>query len=505
VFSKVLVANRGVIACRIIRTLKTMGVGSVAVFSDADAGSQHVSQADEAVRIGPAPAAQSYLDADAILAAARTTGAQAIHPGYGFLSENAGFAERCEAEGIRFIGPTPDNIRAFGLKHTARDMAQALGIPLAPGTDLLSDAEAARAAAARIGFPVILKATAGGGGIGMRVCEDLEAVAEAFAAVTRLGGANFADTGVFLERYVRRARHIEVQVFGDGQGRVTALGERDCSLQRRNQKVIEETPAPFLPALTRAALIEAAVKLTKAANYRSAGTVEFLYDAERDDFFFLEMNTRLQVEHGVTEQVTGVDLVDWMIRGAAGDYSFLETWDGQTRGASIQARIYAEDPSQDYRPASGILTKVTFPHDARVETWIVDGSEVSAFYDPLLAKVIVTADDRPTAVRALQNALDGSRLFGLETNLAWLRQVARSDAFVSGEVSTRALAELQFKPRTIRVLSGGPAMTVQDYPGRLGYWDVGVPLRDQWIPWHFASATACWAILRARQVLKSPP
>ncbi|MDP1986684.1 biotin carboxylase N-terminal domain-containing protein, partial [Phenylobacterium sp.] len=319
-FTKVLVANRGAIACRILRTLKDMGVASVAVFSDADAGSLHVSQADEAVRIGPAPAAQSYLDVEAILAAARATGAQAIHPGYGFLSENVAFAEACEAAGIAFIGPTPDNIRAFGLKHTARDLAQAQGVPLAPGTDLLTDASVASEAAKAIGFPVILKATAGGGGIGMRVCEDEAAVAEAFAAVTRLAGSNFSDGGVFLERYVRQARHIEVQVFGDGQGNVVALGERDCSLQRRNQKVIEETPAPHLPAATRAALIEAAVRLTSAARYRSAGTVEFLYDAERDDFFFLEVNTRLQVEHGVTEQVTGVDLVAWMIRGAAGDY-----------------------------------------------------------------------------------------------------------------------------------------------------------------------------------------
>ncbi len=317
-FSKVLIANRGAIACRIERTLRRMGVGSVAVFSDADAGSLHVSRADEAVRIGPAPAAQSYLDVDAVLAAAKATGAQAIHPGYGFLSENTAFAEACEAAGITFVGPTPDNIRAFGLKHTARDLAEKHGVPLAPGTDLLTDADAALAAAEAIGFPVILKATAGGGGIGMRVCEDLAAVRDGFAAVERLARGNFADGGVFLERYVRQARHVEVQIFGDGSGRVIALGERDCSLQRRNQKVIEETPAPHLPAATRQALLDAAVRLGEAVNYRSAGTVEFLYDAERDDFFFLEVNTRLQVEHGVTEQVTGVDLVEWMIRGAAG-------------------------------------------------------------------------------------------------------------------------------------------------------------------------------------------
>ena len=474
-FQKVLVANRGAIAGRIIRTLKRMAVGSVAVFSDADAGALHVSEADEAVRIGPAPAAQSYLDAVAILAAAKATGAQAIHPGYGFLSENVAFAEACAAEGIAFIGPTPDNIRAFGLKHTARDLARAHGVPLAPGTDLLTDATAAREAAEAIGYPVILKATAGGGGIGMRVCEDASAVADAFASVARLAGANFADAGVFLERYVRRARHIEVQVFGDGEGGVVALGERDCSLQRRNQKVIEETPAPHLPPATRTALIDAALRLTKATRYRSAGTVEFLYDPDRDDFFFLEVNTRLQVEHGVTEQVTGVDLVEWMVRGAAGDFGFLKTWEGTARGASIQARLYAEDPGQDYRPSSGVLTQVRFPADARVDGWVVDGTEVSAYYDPLLAKLIVTAPDRPSAVKALQAALAATRLDGLETNLGWLREVAASEAFVTGQVSTRALAEIAYHPQTVRVLSGGPSTTVQDYPGRVGYWDVGVP------------------------------
>jgi urea carboxylase len=474
-FTKVLIANRGAIACRIIRTLKAMGVGSVAVFSDADAGSLHVSMADEAIRIGPANASESYLRGDLILAAAKATGAQAIHPGYGFLSENANFAEACAAEGIVFIGPTTDNIRAFGLKHTARELAQAQGVPLAPGTDLLVDPAEALAAAQRIGFPVILKATAGGGGIGMRVCESAEAVAEAFAAVQRLGAGNFSDGGVFLERYVRKARHVEVQVFGDGAGKVVALGERDCSLQRRNQKVVEETPAPGLPAATREALMQAAVRLASAAHYRSAGTVEFLYDAERDDFFFLEVNTRLQVEHGVTEQVTGVDLVEWMVRGAAGDYGFLDQWTGATRGASIQVRLYAEDPAQDYRPSSGVLTQVTFPEGVRADGWVVDGTEVSAFYDPLLAKLIVTAPDRAGAVAALQSALDQTRLEGIETNLDWLRTVVRSEAFVSGQVSTRALDDVLWSPQTLQVISGGPATSVQDWPGRQGYWDVGVP------------------------------
>jgi urea carboxylase len=474
-FNKVLIANRGTIACRIIRTLRRLGVGSVAVYSDADLGSLHVREADEAVRIGPAPAAQSYLDMEAIIAAAISTGATAIHPGYGFLSENAQFAARCAQAGLTFIGPTPDNIRAFGLKHTAREIARQAHLPLMAGSELLSDEHAAVREAERVGYPVMLKATAGGGGIGMRVCENAAALRAAFAAIVHLAGSNFANGGVYLERFVRRARHIEVQIFGDGSGRVVALGERDCSLQRRNQKVMEEAPAPQLPAGTRASLRDAALRLGRAAHYLSAGTVEFLYDTERDLFFFLEVNTRLQVEHGVTEQITGVDLVEWMIRGAARDFAFLDTWSDASFGASIQARIYAEDPDQDFRPCSGVLTQVKFAAEVRVETWVADGSEVSAWYDPLLAKLIVTARDRDSAVRAMQAALDHTALHGLETNLEWLRQVARSAAFVSGHVSTDMAQSIEFAPQTIRVQSGGLATTVQDHPGRQGYWDVGVP------------------------------
>ena len=474
-FARVLIANRGVIACRIIRTLRRMGVGSVAVFSDADSGSLHAVQADQAVRIGPAPPAQSYLDQDAIIAAAQRCGAQAIHPGYGFLSENAQFAARCEAAGIAFIGPTAGNIRAFGLKHAARELARGQGLDAVPGTDLLQDEAVALRAADAIGYPVMLKSTAGGGGIGMRACEGPADVKEGFSAVARLAHGNFGDAGIFLERYVRLARHIEVQVFGDGQGRVVALGERDCSLQRRHQKVVEEAPAPHLPAATRAAMTDAAVRLAKAVVYRSAGTVEFLYDSERDEFYFLEVNTRLQVEHGVTEQVYGVDLVEWMVRGAAGDFSFLQSWPRASSGASIQVRVYAEDPGQDFRPCSGTLTEAVFPDDARVETWVASGSEISSFYDPMLAKIIVTAADRAGAVQAMQQALERTRLAGLETNLEWLRQIARSEVFVNGRVSTRALAAIAYEAHALRVLSGGLSTTVQDHPGRLGYWDVGVP------------------------------
>jgi urea carboxylase len=474
-FDTVLIANRGAIATRIIRSLRKLGLRSVAVYSEADEASLHVSEADEAVCIGPARAADSYLNIPAILEAARSTGAGAIHPGYGFLAENVEFAEACAAAGIVFIGPTPDNIRTFGLKHSARALAAAHGVPLAPGTDLLTDENEAAAAAREIGFPVILKATAGGGGIGMRICEDEGAVREGFAAVARLGQSNFGDAGIFLERYIRQARHIEVQLFGDGAGRIMALAERDCSLQRRNQKVVEEAPAPLLPEAVRGDLIAAAVRLGEAARYRSAGTVEFLYDAERQEFFFLEMNTRLQVEHGVTEEILGLDLVEWMIRGAAGDFAFLDAPQPRPNGHSVQVRLYAEDPALDYRPTTGTLTAVEFPANIRAETWCMAGSTVSAWYDPMLAKLIVHAPTRQEAVAAMQVALASSRIDGIETNLRWLREVVRSPAFVSGEVSTRALNDIAYHPRSVRVVSGGTATTVQDWPGRQHLWAVGVP------------------------------
>ena len=480
-FAKVLIANRGAIACRIIRTLRRLGIGSVAVFSEPDAGSLHVAQADEAVCIGAAAAASSYLNGAALIAAAHETGAQAIHPGYGFLSENAEFAAQCASAGLVFVGPTPENIRAFGLKHTARELARLQGVPLVPGSGILADLDAARLAAAEVGFPLMVKATAGGGGIGMRVCTDEAALDEAFPQVSRLAGNHFANGGVYLERFVGEARHIEVQIFGDGRGRVVALGERDCSLQRRNQKIIEETPAPRLGTSTRSRMLECAVRLASAVNYLSAGTVEFLYDETRDEFFFLEVNTRLQVEHGVTEEVTGVDLVEWMLRCAAGEHSFLEPWNEpasaltRPRGCAIQARLYAEDPAEGNRPSSGTITELRFPPQARVDTWISPGSEVSTHYDPLLAKLIVKGPDRDTAVRALQIALDETSLCGFETNIGWLRQIARSDMFSKGRVSTRALAAVPYTSCTVRVRTGGLATTVQDFPGRLGYWHVGVP------------------------------
>ncbi len=378
-FSKVLIANRGAIACRIIRTLKRLGVKSVAVYSEADAASLHVAMADEAVCIGPAPAAQSYLHAQKILEAARASGAQAIHPGYGFLSENADFAESCEQAGIAFIGPTAAQMRAFGLKHTARELAARSHVPLLPGSALLDDIGHARAHAARIGYPVMLKSTAGGGGIGMRLIWSEDEMSEAWASVERLARANFKDAGIYLEKYVEQARHVEVQIFGDGRGNVIALGERDCSVQRRNQKVIEETPAPNLPDAVRQRLLQTAVTLARAVDYRSAGTVEFVLDALTGEFYFLEVNTRLQVEHGVTEEVTGVDLIEWMLKCASGELPALDSVNIAPRGVSIQVRLYAEDPGRNFQPCSGLLTAAIFPGFALIENCVEPGIEVPPY------------------------------------------------------------------------------------------------------------------------------
>ncbi len=474
-FRKVLIANRGAIACRILRTLKMLGVGSVAVYSDADRFSPHVSDADEAVRIGPATAAQSYLSIDAILAAARQTGAEAIHPGYGFLSENPDFADACDAAGIVFIGPTGDQMRAFAFKHSARAAAARLGVPLLPGTGLLSSLEDAREAAERIGYPVMLKSTAGGGGIGIRLCRKPDELAEAWAAVVRQGQSAFGDDGVFMERFIEQARHIEVQIFGDGLGEVIALGERDCSVQRRNQKVIEETPAPGLSPETRARLSALAVALGKSVHYRSAGTVEFVYDDAAGEFYFLEVNTRLQVEHGVTEEVYGVDLVAWMVQLASGDLPPLSSFDLSPRGYSVEARLYAEDAGQNFQPSIGRLTHVRFPKSVRVETWVEPGTEITPYYDPMLAKMMTTGADRFSAFAAMQSALAETQLDGIETNLDYLRQVCASPELTAGAVTTSFLSRFSYTRAAIEVVSGGTQTTVQDYPGRLGYWNVGVP------------------------------
>jgi urea carboxylase len=473
-FRKVLIANRGVIACRILRTLRHLRVASVAVYSEADRHSPHVRGSDEAVLLGPPPASESYLSHDAILRAARETGAEAIHPGYGFLSENAGFAEACERAGIVFIGPTPEQMRLFGLKHTARQIARENGVPLLPGTELLDSVDAAVDAAGAIGYPVMLKSTAGGGGIGMRLCRSSAGLREAFGAVERLSRSSFGTAGLYLEKLVGRARHIEVQIFGDGKGSVLALGERDCSTQRRNQKVIEETPAPGLPDSVRSELFEAAIRLGKAVQYRSAGTVEFLFDSDSAKWYFLEVNTRLQVEHGVTEETTGIDLVEWMVRQASGDMPPLNEIPIQREGASIQVRVYAEDPARDFRPGAGRISGVSWGR-ARIETWVQPGTEVTPYYDPMLAKVIVHGKDRAGALRKLRTALNGCRVAGIETNLDYLRQVCAHPAFEEGGITTAFLGTLEYRRRAMEIVDAGTQTTVQDYPGRLGYWHVGVP------------------------------
>ena len=424
-FRRVLIANRGAIACRIIRTLRKMGVEAVSVFSDADAGSLHVSQAHVAIRIGPAPAAESYLKIPSLLEAARQSGAEAIHPGYGFLSENAEFAEACEGAGLAFIGPTPQQIRDFGLKNTARDLAVACGLPILPGTGLLRDVHDAVEQAAQVGYPVMLKSAGGGGGIGMRRCFDAPQLTESYDAVSRMSESHFKGSGLFLEKFVSQARHIEVQTFGDGAGFVVALGERDCSVQRRNQKVIEETPAPNLRDDVREKLLASAVALMQSVKYRSAGTVEFLYDAATEKFYFLEVNARLQVEHGVTEEVFGVDLVEWMVRLAATEMQPLTSLHLASRGASIQVRLYAENPMENFGPSSGRINSFVPPPGARCDSWIETGSEVTPFYDPLLAKIICLAEDRQSAITSMKRALSDTYLSGLESNLEFLPRGCR--------------------------------------------------------------------------------
>ncbi|MFZ3024222.1 urea carboxylase [Pseudomonas sp.] len=480
-FDKLMIANRGAIACRILRTLRALDVKGVAVYSEADAASLHIQQADEAFSLGEGPAAGTYLVVEKILAVAKQTGAKAIHPGYGFLSENAAFAEACEAANIAFVGPTPEQLRVFGLKHTARALAKQHGVPMLEGTELLENLDAALIAGEQVGYPVMLKSTAGGGGIGMRVCNSAAELSDAFDAVKRLGQNNFSDSGVFIEKYIQRARHLEVQVFGDGRGDVIALGVRDCSVQRRNQKVLEETPAPNLPAGMAEELCAAAIKLAKAVSYRSAGTVEFVYDSAAERFYFLEVNTRLQVEHGVTEQVWGVDLVRWMIELAAGDLAPLsELAKGlKPSGHAIQARLYAEDPGRDFQPSPGLLTAVDFPKAdgkaLRIDTWVEAGCEIPPYFDPMIAKIITWAATRDQASAALSQALANSVLYGVESNRDYLRQILVDAPFASGEPWTRCLEGLVYQATTVEVLSAGTQTTVQDFPGRLGYWAVGVP------------------------------
>ena len=474
-FKKVLIANRGAIAVRIERTLKKMGISSVAVYSKADQDSLHVEYADEAILLGEGTAKENYLDMDKILSIAVETKAEAIHPGYGFLSENTEFARACEEKGIKFIGPTPEQIELFGLKHSARALAKKAGVPLLPGTELLSSVEEAVKEAKKIGYPVILKSTAGGGGIGMRICYSSKELKEAYEGVCYLAAANFNNAGVFLEKYIEKSRHVEVQIFGNADGEAVALGERDCSVQRRNQKVVEESPAPNLPEKVRAAMYKAAEDLAKEASYQSAGTVEFLYDEAEEKFYFLEVNTRLQVEHGITEEVLGLDLVSWMIKEAAGELKGMKEQLKKPDGHAIEVRVYAEDCLNGFRPSSGKIDEVYFDPICRVESWIRKGIEVTSLYDPMLAKLIVHGKDRADAIRKMNQVLKNSRVYGITTNLQYLKALLKTEGYEKGLLFTGMLKEFLPSEKAIEVLDGGVQTTVQDYPGMIGYWSVGVP------------------------------
>ncbi|HJY49967.1 MAG TPA: acetyl-CoA carboxylase biotin carboxylase subunit [Stellaceae bacterium] len=436
-FSKILIANRAEIACRVVRTARRMGIATVAVYSEADRNALHAGLADEAWPIGPAPARDSYLNIAAILDAARNSGAEAVHPGYGFLSENAEFAEACEAAGIVFIGPPASAMRTMGSKAEAKDLMQRHGVPLVPGYHG-ADQNPARllAEAERIGFPILIKASAGGGGRGMRAVDSAAEFAAALAGAKREAEAAFGDGRVLLEKYLPQPRHIEVQIFADRYGNTVHLFERDCSIQRRHQKVLEEAPAPGLDMAQRSALAKAAVAAARAVGYVGAGTVEFI--AENGDFYFIEMNTRLQVEHPVTEAVAGLDLVEWQIRVAAGEPLPLCQPDLVLRGHAIEARLYAEDPERGFLPQTGTLHGLRFPPSrlARVDTGVRQGDTVTPFYDPMIAKIIAWGEDRAAAVGRLRRALAETAVLGVRTNLEFLARVAEHPEFASGAVDT---------------------------------------------------------------------
>ncbi len=443
-FKKILIANRGEIACRVIRTAKMMGIKTVAVYSDADADAPHVKMADEAVHIGPAPANQSYLVADKIFDAAKRTGAQAIHPGYGFLSENAEFSEQCDAQGIVFIGPAPQTIRAMGSKSAAKDLMQEAGVPVSPGYQGEDQSEDTfKREAETIGYPVLLKAVAGGGGKGMRLVEREADLVAALHAAQREAKSAFGDDRFLVEKYIERARHLEVQIFGDGKGNVVHMFERDCSVQRRHQKIIEEAPAPNLSDKVRANLLEAGVAAGKAVDYRGAGTVEFLYDGG-DNVYFMEMNTRLQVEHPVSEEITGIDFVEWQLQIAFGNGLPDPVQRTVPNGHAFEARLYAEDPANDFAPSIGTLTSLNLPGQddgVRLDSGVRQGQDITPHYDPMIAKLIVHspegADSRRTALRTMARALERTHVTGLETNTSFLHALASHPEFEAGHVSTR--------------------------------------------------------------------
>ncbi|MGI9247309.1 MAG: acetyl-CoA carboxylase biotin carboxylase subunit, partial [Steroidobacteraceae bacterium] len=437
----VLIANRGEIACRVMRTARRLGLRTVAVYSEADRDAQHARMADEAVCIGPPPARASYLDGERIIAVALERGCESIHPGYGFLAENAAFARACEQAGLVFIGPPPSAIDRMGSKSEARRLMAAAGVPVLPGYDADDQSDAAlRSACERLGLPLLIKPTAGGGGKGMRVVREAASFGEALAGARREAAKAFGDDRVLLERFIEIGRHVEIQVFADGRGNAVHLFERDCSLQRRHQKVIEEAPAPGLDDPTRAAMGAAAVAAARAVDYRGAGTVEFLHDGR--EFYFLEMNTRLQVEHPVTEMITGLDLVEWQLRVAAGEPLPLAQSQIVRHGHAVEARLYAEDSDRGFLPATGRLARLRLPAESayvRVDAGVEEGDEVTVHYDPMIAKVIAWAEDRAQALQRLQRALEAIEVEGVRTNARFLWQILGAPAVRSGDLSTRLL------------------------------------------------------------------
>ncbi len=459
-FSKILIANRGEIACRVIRTAKAMGIATVAVYSEADDDALHVALADEAVAIGPAPAPESYLVGERILDAVRATGAEAVHPGYGFLSENPGFARDLAAIGVAFIGPPVGAIEAMGDKIASKKLAQKAGVNSVPGhLEVLQDGDDAARVAESLGYPVMLKASAGGGGKGMRVAYNEAEAREGFVSATNEAKSSFADDRIFAEKFIEQPRHIEIQVLADGHGNCIYLGERECSIQRRHQKVIEEAPSPFLNEATRRAMGDQAVALARAVDYRSAGTVEFIVDGDRN-FYFLEMNTRLQVEHPVTEMVHGVDLVEQMIRIAAGEAIAIAQDDVRADGWAIECRLYAEDPYRNFMPSIGRLSRCRPPaqdDNVRVDTGVVEGSEITMFYDPMIAKLITKGQDRAAAIAAMAAALDGYQVRGISHNMSFLNALINHPRFAEGRLTTAFIDEeypdgFQGAPREGQVL-----------------------------------------------------
>lgn len=440
-FKKILIANRGEIACRVMDTAQAMGIACVAVYSDADRNARHVRMADEAVPIGPAAARESYLCGDKIIAAALHTGAEAIHPGYGFLSENEDFAAACAGAGLVFIGPDAESIAAMGLKDRAKALMQKAGVPIVPGYMGADQAAVTlEKEAARIGYPVLIKAVAGGGGKGMRRVDDAKDFAEALKSCKREAAASFGNDHVMIEKYIEKPRHVEVQVFGDAHGNAVYLHERDCSLQRRHQKVVEEAPAPGLPDKVRKKLGAAAVQAVKAIGYKNAGTIEFIMDSKTHDFYFMEMNTRLQVEHPVTEMITGLDLVEWQLRVAAGEHLPLAQDDIPCTGHAVEVRLYAEDPANQFLPQTGRVSCFIPPADARTDSAVEEDDHVTIHYDPMIAKIITHADTRADALAAMGAALDETILSGLVTNQEFLGNIIRHPDFIAGDVDTGFIA-----------------------------------------------------------------